>query len=111
MSIPLTDRELEAFDKLDKAGQERILSLLKEDACEAARGSLLDYCVYVPLPEVPEGAKPAKHHRLLIDVLEKVERGEIKNLLVFEPPGCAKSGRRVPWRPIGLLNVVRPPGP
>lgn len=34
---------------------------------------------------------PARHHRLLIEKLEAVERGEIKRLMVFMPPGSAKS--------------------
>lgn len=38
-------------------------------------------------PEMP----PAAHHRLLCRKLEAVERGEIKRLMVFMPPGSAKS--------------------
>ena len=34
---------------------------------------------------------PAAHHRLIIEKLEAVERGEIKRLMVFMPPGSAKS--------------------
>lgn len=37
------------------------------------------------------GFVPAKHHQLLIDALEKVERGEIERLMVCMPPGSAKS--------------------
>lgn len=37
------------------------------------------------------GYVPAKHHRLLIDKLEAVERGEISRLMVCMPPGSAKS--------------------
>jgi hypothetical protein len=37
------------------------------------------------------GFEPAPHHRLLIDRLERVARGEIKRLAVFMPPGSAKS--------------------
>lgn len=37
------------------------------------------------------GYVPAKHHRLLIDHLEAVERGEIDRLMVCMPPGSAKS--------------------
>lgn len=37
------------------------------------------------------GYKPAAHHRLLIDALEAVERGEIPRLMVCMPPGSAKS--------------------
>ena len=35
--------------------------------------------------------KPARHHRLLLDKLEAVERGEITRLMVMMPPGAAKS--------------------
>src|ERR1700751_2332907 len=34
---------------------------------------------------------PAKHHRLLIEHLEAVLRGDIERLAVFMPPGSAKS--------------------
>lgn len=34
---------------------------------------------------------PATHHQLLISKLEAVERGEIQRLMVFMPPGHAKS--------------------
>jgi len=37
------------------------------------------------------GYLPARHHRLLIEYLEKVARGEIMRLAVFMPPGSAKS--------------------
>ena len=37
------------------------------------------------------GFKPAKHHEYLINKLEAVERGEITRLMVFMPPGSAKS--------------------
>ena len=38
-----------------------------------------------------ESYAPAPHHRLLADALEKVERGEIKRLMVFMPPRHGKS--------------------
>ena len=34
---------------------------------------------------------PAKHHKLINSKLEAVERGEIKRLAIFMPPGSAKS--------------------
>jgi predicted phage terminase large subunit-like protein len=39
----------------------------------------------------PLGQTPARHHRLLIEELERVERGEVDRLMVFMPPGSAKS--------------------
>jgi predicted phage terminase large subunit-like protein len=37
------------------------------------------------------GIVPARHHRLLIDRLEALERGDIDRLMVCMPPGSAKS--------------------
>jgi predicted phage terminase large subunit-like protein len=37
------------------------------------------------------GFQPAPHHKLLVEALEAVERGEIERLAVFMPPGSAKS--------------------
>jgi len=37
------------------------------------------------------GFLPARHHQLLIDKLEAVERGELPRLMVCMPPGSAKS--------------------
>lgn len=37
------------------------------------------------------GFRPAAHHRLLIEHLEAVERGDIRRLMVLMPPGSAKS--------------------
>jgi hypothetical protein len=48
------------------------------------RRSLIEWSRYC-------GYEPALHHRLLIDRLERVARGEIKRLAVFMPPGSAKS--------------------
>lgn len=68
---------------------------------ELARDSLYDFCGMIEIPGAPveeqeddEGGirRPqAAHHRLLIDKLEAVERGEIRRLMVFMPPGSAKS--------------------
>ena len=35
--------------------------------------------------------KPAKHHALLCAFLQQVGRGEIDRLMIFMPPGSAKS--------------------
>jgi predicted phage terminase large subunit-like protein len=40
---------------------------------------------------IASGYQPAAHHRLLIKELEALERGETETLLVFMPPGSAKS--------------------
>jgi len=48
------------------------------------RASLTDWCRHA-------GFEPAAHHRLLIEKLEAVARGDIDRLAVFMPPGSAKS--------------------
>src|SRR3954468_21099758 len=37
------------------------------------------------------GLRPARHHGLLRDNLEALERGDIQRLMVLMPPGSAKS--------------------
>jgi predicted phage terminase large subunit-like protein len=61
--------------------------LLSTDALrqELARRSLDDFARYV------RGLEPARHHSYVNQKLEAVERGEIKRLMLFEPPGHAKS--------------------
>lgn len=51
-----------------------------------AKKSLERFIEYLDL-----GVTPAAHHRLLIDHLEAVERGDIQKLMVWMPPGSAKS--------------------
>lgn len=84
--------------------------------CLDARESLHDFCGFVELPGVAQGQRDdgspltadddedddaiafaeivrptAAHHRLMIDVLERVERGELRRVMFFLPPGSAKS--------------------
>lgn len=73
--------------------------------CELARRNLADFCGIIDIPGAPvdedpdyEGllyapirATPALHHKILIEKLEAVERGDLKRLMVFMPPGSAKS--------------------
>lgn len=51
-----------------------------------ARKSLAKFIEYLEV-----GIIPARHHQYLIGKLEAVERGEIRRLMVFMPPGSAKS--------------------
>ena len=72
--------------------------------CELGKRSLLDFCGLIDIPGAPIDEDddadlayqpirqpPASHHRLLIEKLEAVERGDITRLMVFMPPGSAKS--------------------
>src|SRR5258708_32237391 len=66
------------------------------------RSNLTEWCRHC-------GFEPAQHHRLLIDRLEAVERGDIKRLAVFMPPGSAKSTYgSILFPPHGM---AREPGP
>lgn len=51
-----------------------------------ARETFVEYCRYL-YPDEP----PAEHHVLLCNALDDVIEGKIRNLMVFMPPGSAKS--------------------
>jgi len=64
-----------------------------------AKDSLVGYIAYLDL-----GFVPAAHHRLIIDHLEAVERGECRKLMIYMPPGSQidirqRTLRRVVSRP------------
>lgn len=61
------------------------IKLLEEEVAIRSRDSLASYA------NLTLDFVPAKHHLLLIDALESVERGEIDVLIVNMPPGSAKS--------------------
>lgn len=63
------------------------ISFLQEMLCrKQAQESFGAYIGYMDF-----GFKPAAHHELLIEHLEALERGEIHRLMVWMPPGSAKS--------------------
>lgn len=51
-----------------------------------ARKNFVDYCEYMWAEE-----PPAAHHKLLCNALDDVIEGRLKRLMVFYPPGAAKS--------------------
>ena len=67
------------------------------------RNSLAEFAQAIDVPGKPMSEQPdewlfepvetiaAAHHILLMDTLDRVLAGEIKNLMVFMPPGSAKS--------------------
>lgn len=83
--------------------KEELLVLLEEKRRREARGDLNAYCRYIEIPGAPindddqcdefypDTVTPAKHHELLNNALMRVEAGEIRRLMVFMPPGSAKS--------------------
>lgn len=68
-----------------------------------ARASLVDFAQAIDVPGRPASdaddewifepveTTMAVHHQVLMDVLDRVHRREIRNLMVFMPPGSAKS--------------------
>lgn len=78
-----------------------MLKLLEEKRRRQARASYTDFIQYIdvpgaPVPDNEDDFYPIKlnlsaHHKLKIDALEAVAIGEIKRLMILEPPGCAKS--------------------
>ena len=64
------------------------MSLSKEDnqIIQAGKYSLIDFSIILD-----RNYKPNWHHEQIADALEKVERGEIKRLLIQMPPRHGKS--------------------
>lgn len=67
----------------NSSAQSLLLELLARKKAQEAIKPFIDY--------LDLGFKPASHHVMLLEALEKVERGEIQNLMVCMPPGSAKS--------------------
>lgn len=71
---------------LDLSSLMELETLLKEQRARKARNSLLGFTEYTnPLYQ------RARHHELIADKLEAVERGEIDRLMIFIPPRHGKS--------------------
>ena len=51
-----------------------------------ARESFADFCRYVS-PDEP----PAEHHLLICDLVDEIVQGDMRRVMVFMPPGSAKS--------------------
>lgn len=86
MSASLTTRSLTKLSGMSLPPS--LSQKLKEKLKRNVKQSLTDWavCALAPFNQVP-----AAHHRLLIDKLEKVERKEIMRLMIWMPPGSAKS--------------------
>lgn len=56
---------------------------LRKHQARKSLAGFIDYFSWEP--------PPARHHKLIIDKLEKVASGECKRLMLFLPPGAAKS--------------------
>jgi phage terminase large subunit-like protein len=69
----------------DEQDEERLLELLQHKARKLkARTSLVAWCRAA-------GFEPAQHHRLILDLLADVASGSEDRVMIFMPPGSAKS--------------------
>lgn len=80
-----------------------LLELLEEKRRRQAREDLNAYCAYIDIPGVPvnddpeceefypDTVTPAEHHRLINQALMEVDAGEKRRVMLFMPPGSAKS--------------------
>lgn len=59
------------------------------------------------VPYMDDALVPAHHHRLLIEQLHKVDSGELKRLMVFWPPGHAKSKYSSEYGPAWLMGRAK----
>lgn len=81
----------------------KLLALLEQKFAKRAANSLDAYCRFIEIPGVPlvdtdecelfypDTVEPAEHHQLINKTLEQVEQGKIKRVMLFMPPGSAKS--------------------
>ena len=74
----------ELLARLPEAQQKEALSILEQLSKIESKNSLAVFAAR-------RGFIPAAHHTLIIEHLEKVERGEIRKLMISTPPGAAKS--------------------
>jgi predicted phage terminase large subunit-like protein len=87
--------------------------------CELARRTLADFCGLIEIPGAPIGdddasetfqpirAPQALHHQLLNGKLEEVEAGTLRRLMVFMPPGSAKSTYASVVFPVWFMGRTR----
>jgi predicted phage terminase large subunit-like protein len=82
---------------------QELAALLELERVDNARASLNAYCSFIPIPGVPvnddedcetfypDQVVPAEHHQLINEAFEQVERGDAKRVMLFMPPGSAKT--------------------
>jgi predicted phage terminase large subunit-like protein len=81
--------QLPDLSKFSAAEQSNVLRDLGKANKEAAHQYFSYFCVHSFVG--PQGFQMAPHHLLLCEILEEVERGEKTRVMVFMPPGHAKS--------------------
>lgn len=93
----------ESLSCLTVEEQDELLELLEQERAQTALESLTEYVSQIEVPGAPvsddddeesfypESVVPAAHHRLLLSLLQDLAEGRNKRLMVFMPPGSAKS--------------------
>ncbi len=86
-----------------RSDKELLLELYEEKLRRRARDDLNAYCRHIEIPGAPinddeeceefypDTVTPSAHHQLLNNALMRVELGNVRRLMVFMPPGSAKS--------------------
>lgn len=94
---------LDSLNSLTRAEKEELLTLLEEKRRRKAAKNVNQYARYIEIPGVPlndsddceefyaDKVTPATHHELILEKLQAVAHGKIKRLMIFMPPGSAKS--------------------
>lgn len=71
-------------EELERLSIENRLALLRAEQ----REQFLYFC---DDPQLFEGEPPARHHAVICEVLQQVAEGKLKRVMIFAPPGSAKS--------------------
>jgi hypothetical protein len=69
-------------------------------------GEALSLTRWATLALEPLGQKPAPHHLVLLNALERVARGDCDRLMVLMPPGSAKSTYAILNMLLGTLAAM-----
>lgn len=88
----------------DRRERIELLQMLEERRRRLARDDLNAYCRYIEIPGAPindddpeceefypDTVTPAEHHELINRTLMRVEAGHLRRVMIFMPPGSAKS--------------------
>lgn len=90
-----------------------LLATLEKEVQRKARKNFYVFVQYMAHKLLPEGFKDGKHIREICDLLQKVESGEEKRVMIFLPPRSMKSillklfqawcmGRHPKWQLMGI---------
>lgn len=93
-----------SLSSLTSSEQDELISLLEAERIQRARRNFLSFVTSIDVPGAPvrpddddcdefypESIKPAQHHKLICEVLQKVADGKLRRVMIFAPPGSGKS--------------------